>query len=150
MGPDQDRCRLVGARLLLMRNHYHMVLDTPTGNLVRGWPWLQSTYTSRYNRRHKLFGHLFQGRYKAAVLDGSDPRYFQVASTYIHLHPARAGLIRVGRERLKRYRWRSYPWFLSRRAPEWLCRERVLGSLGRDESPGTARLGVKETAQGRA
>ena len=54
----------------------------------------------------------------------------QVVSSYIHLHPARAGLIRLGRERLSRYRWSSYPWYLSRQCPAWLKRERVLGSLG--------------------
>ena len=58
--------------------------------------------------------------------------YLQVVSTYIHLNPARAGLIEIGRERLKRYRWSSYPWYLNGagQAAEWLCRERVMGSLG--------------------
>ena len=55
--------------------------------------------------------------------------YLQVVSTYIHLNPARAGLIRPGQQKLKQYRWSSYPWYLSRKAPQWLCRERVLGSL---------------------
>jgi hypothetical protein len=77
-----------------------------------------------------LFGHLFQGRFKAVVLDGSDDAYFQVASTYIHLNPARAKLIVIGRDKLKRYRWSSYPWFLSGRAPDWLCRDQVMGSVG--------------------
>ena len=116
----------------LMGNHYHLLIETPEGNLVAGMKWLQSTYTQRYNGRHKVFGHLFQGRYKAVIVDGREPMYFQVVSTYIHLNPARAGLIRIGEQRLKRYRWSSYPWYLNRaaRKPTWLHLERVMGSLG--------------------
>ena len=91
-------------------------------------------YTQRYNGRHKVFGHLFQGRYKAVVIDGNAPGYFEVVGTYIHLNPARAGLIRIGQEPLKGYRWSSYPWYLSRQGPEWLCRERVLEGLGLREN----------------
>ncbi|MGD1085556.1 MAG: transposase [Verrucomicrobiota bacterium] len=117
---------------VLMGNHYHLLLETPEGNLVAGMKWLQGTYTRRYNSRHRVFGHLFQGRYKAVVVDARQGDYLQVVSTYIHLNPARAGLIEIGRERLKRYRWSSYPWYLNRAAkgPRWLCRERVMGSLG--------------------
>jgi hypothetical protein len=98
--------------------------------------WLQSTYTSRYNRRHKLFGHLFQGRYKAVIVDEREPMYFQVVSTYIHLNPVRARLVRIGQQRLKSYRWSSYGWYLSRRGkrPTWLEVGRVMGSLGLGES----------------
>jgi putative transposase len=118
---------------VLMGNHYHLLLETPEPNLVAGMKWLQGTYTQRYNGRHECFGHLFQGRYKAVVVDGrTEESYFQVVSTYIHLNPARAGLIRVGEQRLKRYRWSSYPGYLNRagRRPVWLWTERVLGSLG--------------------
>jgi len=128
----EEACGKTGWRIhayVLMANHYHLLLETPEPNLSAGMKWLQSTYTNRYNRRHRVFGHLFQGRFKALVLDGSEPMYFQVVSTYIHLNPARAGLIRPGQQKLARYRWSSYPWYLSRKAPQWLCRERVLGSL---------------------
>jgi len=115
-----------------MGNHYHLLAETPEGNLVAGMKWLQSAYTQRYNSRHKVFGHLFQGRYKAVIVDGQEPMYFQVASTYIHLNPARAGLIRIGDERLKNYHWSSYPWYLDRagKKPEWVHCARVMGSLG--------------------
>src|SRR5437899_5930039 len=49
----------------LMGNHFHLVLETPGANLVAGMRWFLSTYTARFNRRHKLCGHLFSGRYKA-------------------------------------------------------------------------------------
>lgn len=59
----------------LMPNHFHLVLETPEPNLVIGMKWLLGTYTGRYNRRHKEFGHLFSGRYKALPVDGSGDGY---------------------------------------------------------------------------
>ena len=49
--------------LCLMANHFHVVVETPKGNLVAGMKLFLGTYTARFNRRHKLFGHLFSGRY---------------------------------------------------------------------------------------
>ena len=112
-----EACEKTGWRIhayVLMSNHYHLLVETPEGNLVEGMKWVQGAYTQRYNSRHKLFGHLFQGRYKAVIVDGQDEDYFPVVSTYIHLNPVRTGLIRIGEERLKRYRWSSYPWYLNR------------------------------------
>ena len=60
--------------LCLMPNHFHLVVETPQPNLVAGMKWLLGTYTGRFNRRHKLFGHLFSGRYKALIVDGSGTR----------------------------------------------------------------------------
>ena len=131
-----EACEKTGWRIhayVLMGNHYHLLVETPEGNLVEGMKWVQGAYTQRYNCRHKLFGHLFQGRYKAVIVDGQDDEaYFPVVSTYIHLNPARAGLIRIGAERLKRYRWSSYPWYLNRAGKRagWLSTGRVMGSLG--------------------
>jgi putative transposase len=131
-----ESCEKTGWRIhayVLMGNHYHLLAETPEANLVAGMKWLQGTYTQRYNRRRRLFGHLFQGRYKAVIVDGrKEENYFQVVSTYIHLNPARAGLIRIGKDRLKRFKWSSYPWYLSRAGsrPVWLSTEQVMGNLG--------------------
>ena len=57
----------------LMHNHFHLVLETPGANLVEGMQWLLGVYTNRFNRRQKEFGHLFSGRYKALIVDGSGP-----------------------------------------------------------------------------
>ena len=54
----------------LMRNHFHLVVETPNANLVAGMRWLLSTYTIRLNHRQKLFGHVFSGRYKAQLVEG--------------------------------------------------------------------------------
>jgi REP element-mobilizing transposase RayT len=54
----------------LVRNHFHLVVETPRPNLSLGMQWLLGTYTARFNRRRKLFGHLFSGRYKSLLVDG--------------------------------------------------------------------------------
>ena len=78
--------------LCLMGNHFHLVVETPQGNLVAGMKWLLGTYTGRFNRRHKLFGHLFSGRYKALIVDDSGG-YLRTVCDYVHLNPARARLL---------------------------------------------------------
>ena len=135
---------------VLMANHYHLLVETPEGNLAAGMKWFQGTYTQRYNARHEVFGHLFQGRYKALIVDGSVDEYFQVVSTYIHLNPARAGLIRIGKDALSVYRWSSYPRYLSRssgRSP-WLQVARVLGSVGIGWTTRAGARGTKRTSRG--
>ena len=61
----------------LMSNHFHLVLETPRANLVEGMKWLLGTYTIRFNRRHKLSGHLFAGRYKSLLIDGTTLGYLR-------------------------------------------------------------------------
>jgi REP element-mobilizing transposase RayT len=112
----------------LMPNHFHLVVETPQGNLVAGMQWLLGTYTGRFNRRHKLFGHLFSGRYKALIVDGSGDGYLKTVCDYVHLNPARARLV-AAEAPLRAYRWSSFPEYLkvaSKRVP-WLRVERLLG-----------------------
>jgi REP element-mobilizing transposase RayT len=77
--------------LCLMGNHFHLVVETPQGNLVAGMKWFLDTYTSRFNRRHKLFGRLFSGRYKALMVDGSGNGYLKTVCDSVHLSPTRQG-----------------------------------------------------------
>ncbi len=114
---------------VLMGNHYHLLLETPEANLVEGMKWLQGTYTQRFNSRHKLWGHLLQGRYKAMVVEPSGGNYFSTLGSYIHLNPARANLLGDGT--LANYRWSSFPLYLQpSKRPDWLVVDRVLGELG--------------------
>jgi len=121
----------------LMGNHYHLLIETPSANLVDGMRRLQSTYTKRFNLRHQQWGHLFQSRYKTLLVDpGGD--YFKTVSGYIHLNPARAGLFDLKNGSLSDYRWSSYPLYLGLSSrPEWLSVDRTLGSHGvADDSAG--------------
>jgi len=114
--------------LCLMPNHFHLVVETPQANLVAGMKWLLGTYTARFNRRHKISGHLFSGRYKALIVDGSGNGYLKTVCDYVHLNPARAKLL--GREQaLSEYRWSSWPEYLKSpgQRPAWLRVDRLLG-----------------------
>jgi len=95
----------------LMSNHFHLVVETPRANLVSGMKWFLGTYTMRFNRRHSLTGHLFAGRYKSLLLDGSSSDYLRAACDYVHLNPVRAGLTGAG-QALQTYRWSSYAAYL--------------------------------------
>ncbi len=113
----------------LMSNHFHLVVETPLGNLVAGMKWLLGTYTIRFNARHRLRGHLFAGRYKSVVVDDADHHYLRRVSDYVHLNPARAGLISQS-EPLEAYPWSSYRAYLQKKRPPWLRVDRVLGEHG--------------------
>jgi len=123
----------------LMRNHFHLVVETPQPNLVAGMQWFLGTYTARFNRRHKLFGHLFSGRYKSLIVDGSGSGYLRTVCDYVHLNPARAKLLKP-EEKLSAYAWSSYPVYLRApsRRPAWLRVDRLLGECGirRDDRQG--------------
>lgn len=136
---------------VLMGNHYHLLIQTPAPNLVLGMKWLQGTYTQRFNSRHKVSGHLFQGRYKALNIDEEDRTHLQVVSTYIHLNPVRAKLIRGASEPLRAYRWSSYPAYLSapKKRPPWLRVDRVLGSLRFQADNARTRRGYEAYLEGR-
>jgi REP element-mobilizing transposase RayT len=123
----------------LMRNHFHLVMETPQPNLVAGMKWLLGVYTKRFNIRHKLCGHLFAGRYKALVVDGSGNGYLRTVCDYVHLNPVRAKLLPAD-ARLESFVWSSYAEYLKppgKRA-SWLRVERLLGEkqIPRDSPAG--------------
>jgi REP-associated tyrosine transposase len=128
----------------LMSNHFHLVVETPRGNLAEGMKWLLGTYTSRFNRKHKLFGHVFSGRYKALPVDGSGTGYLKSACDYVHLNPVRAGVL-LPEQPLQAYRWSSYPLYLDlpQRRPSWLRTDRLLGEWG---IPGDTAAGRQQFA----
>jgi len=123
----------------LMRNHFHLVVETPNGNLVAGMKWFLSAYTLRYNHRNKRFGHVFSGRYKALIVDGSGNGYLRTVCDYVHLNPVRAKLLKVS-QRLLEYPWSSFGLYLAsaRYRPAWLRVDRLLGEHGiqKDDSAG--------------
>lgn len=127
----------------LMPNHFHLAVETPQPTLVAGMKWFVGTYTGRFNRRHKQFGHLFSGRYKSLIVDGSGSGYLRTVCEYVHLNPARASLLQP-EQPLREYRWSSWPEYLraTGKRPEWLRVDRVLGEAGipKDSAAGRREL----------
>ena len=74
---------------VLMSNHFHLLIHTPQANLSEFMRHFNISYTSAFNRRHKRCGHLYQGRYKALLIDADN--YLLAVSRYIHLNPIRTG-----------------------------------------------------------
>jgi len=134
----------------LMRNHFHLVLETPNANLVAGMQWFLSTYTLRLDHRQRLFGHVFSGRYKALVVDGSGNGYLRTACDYVHLNPVRAKLLRP-EQRLLEYPWSSFGWYLAAKneRPEWLRVDRLLGEHGIQEDSTAGRRQFEQRMQAR-
>ena len=134
----------------LVPNHFHLVLETPQPTLVAGMKWLLGTYTGRFNRRHRQFGHLFSGRYKALLVDGGKPGYLKTVCDYVHLNPVRAGLIRPAQS-LDHFRWSSYPLYLAppRQRPAWLRVDRLLGEWRIPKDSAAGRRAFAQRLEGR-
>lgn len=138
-----EACQKTGWQIhawCLMPNHFHLVVETPLGNLVAGMKWLLGTYTGRFNRRHRLPGHLFSGRYKALIVDGSGNAYLRTVCDYVHLNPARAKLV-TPEQKLNTYSWSSLRWYEqpARKRPGWLRVDRLLGEHGIPEDSSAGR-----------
>ena len=144
---DHDRRRFLeqlrsaldmfGVRLhayVLMSNHFHLIIETPKANLSEFMRQFNISYTGYYNRRHRRIGHLYQGRFKAIVVDKDS--YLLELSRYVHLNPIRikAKAQRAQTDRIQeisRYQWSSLPGYLDRkRKVSWITYEAVLGYVG--------------------
>ena len=129
-----EACGSCGWRVhawVLMDNHFHLLLETPQANLVAGMKWLLGVFSQGWNRARGRKGHVFQGRYKAVPVSGSeaDRYYFRIVADYIHLNPARAGLAGGLHGKLADYRWSSLAGYARGTGPEWLEMDRVLQSF---------------------
>lgn len=110
---------------VVMRNHFHLALETPEPNLVAGMHWLQSTFATRFNRLRGENGHLFQGRYQAILLENASALLRVV--NYIHLNPVRAGVVPFAQVAM--FRWSSLSAFGKADRPAWLHANTVLTEL---------------------
>jgi len=114
---------------MLMDNHFHLFLKTPSADLSAGMHDLNSGYATWFNRRHGRSGSLYQGRFKAILVE--DESYAGTLSRYIHLNPFRAKMVKRPEDHV----WGSYRHFLnSRGAPEWLDWQVVLDEIGKNRS----------------
>lgn len=111
---------------VVMRNHYHLAVETPEPNLVAGMHWLQSTFATRFNRLRQERGHLFQGRYQALVVENATALGRVV--DYIHLNPVRAGIVSI--EQLAAFRWCSLGRLIKATGCKGLTAERWLEQHG--------------------
>jgi REP element-mobilizing transposase RayT len=118
----------------LMSNHYHLVLETPEPNLSRGMRQLNGVYTQRFNRRHQQVGHVFQGRFKAILVD-RDP-YLLELCRYVVLNPVRAGMV----PEPGAWPWSSYRGTAGLAAgPAWLTTDWLLAQLAERRQDARAR-----------
>ena len=148
LGEMVSQFNLVLHVLVLMDNHYHLLVELREANLSRAAQWLNVSYSLWFNRRHGRCGHLFQGRFKSVIVDAK--QWGLGLSRYIHLNPVRTGklgLSKTGQQRmragassapeaavvrkrtsqLRRYRWSSYRAYIGlAKAPEWLECQTVL------------------------
>jgi REP-associated tyrosine transposase len=123
---------------VLMGNHFHLLVQTPKANLSEFMRHFYIAYTGAYNRRHKRVGHLYQGRYKAILVEGYI--YLLELSRYLHLNPIRIkphkgkGFAEQRRV-LEKYRWSSLRGYLKASEREsWVNYDEVLGQVGGSRS----------------
>jgi REP-associated tyrosine transposase len=109
----------------LMSNHYHILIETPDGNLCEGMRQLNGIYTQKFNRRHGRVGHVFQGRFKSILVEKDS--YLLELCRYIVLNPVRAEIV----TRPEDYPWSSFT-FTARpgKGPEFLFTDWVLAQFG--------------------
>ena len=137
---------------VLMKNHFHLLVETPEPNLSAGMQWLGVSYTVWFNRRHERSGHLFQGRFKSIIVD---PAAWSVSlSHYLHLNPIRISSLKLGKadraaaampgmpapdpdlvrkrlDRLRDFPWSSYRAYIGAAAcPEWLHCKHIMDQMG--------------------
>jgi putative transposase len=123
----QEACEFWHLRVAaycLMPNHYHLLVQTPNGNLSRCMRHIDGVYTQRFNRRHGHDGPLFRGRYKALLIEADT--YLLQLVRYLHRNPLGAGLVK----NLEDYPWSSHPGYLSSGSQwKWLYKDAVGGMI---------------------
>jgi REP element-mobilizing transposase RayT len=114
----------------LMGNQPHLVIETPHPNLTSAMKWLLGTRPSASIASTSAGVYLFGGHSRAQLIDERSSSYLRAACDYVHLNPARAGLV-TGAEKLESYSWSSYPAYCNPRLrPSWLRVDRLLGEHG--------------------
>jgi len=117
-----------------MSNHYHLVVETVEGNLSQGMRQLNGVYTQHVNRRYQRVGHVFQGRYKAILVEKEG--YLLELSRYVVLNPVRAGIVADAGQ----WSWSSYAAMVGEAAaPPWLQTDWILSQFGEQRAVALAR-----------
>ena len=117
-----------------MSNHYHLVIETAEANLSAGMRQLNGVYTQKVNRRHQRVGHVFQGRFKAILVERDS--YLLELGRYVVLNPVRAGMVK----HVRQWKWSSYHAMVGTAlCPEWLHTDWVLSQFGASRARQNAR-----------
>lgn len=117
-----------------MSNHYHLVVETVEGNLSQGMRQLNGVYTQSMNRKHRRVGHVFQGRYKAIIVEKD--AYLLELARYVVLNPVRARMVK----NINDWRWSSYPAMIgNEEPPPWLQTDWILGQFGKQRKRAITR-----------
>jgi REP element-mobilizing transposase RayT len=135
-----DRFGFIIHAFVLMDNHYHILIETPHANLSASMKYINGAYTQKFNKRHSTVGHLFQGRYKAFVVDRNTRNtYYTELIRYIHLNPWRAKIIK----RLDDFKYSSHSALADKRWAArwkvWYDRKTVLREFGNSEESAISR-----------
>lgn len=120
----------------LMGNHYHLLLETPEGNLSRGMRHLNGVWSQCFNRRHRKVSHVFQGRYKGIIVQRES--YLLELARYVVLNPVRAGLVNAVHE----WPWSSYGAMLvgsGAESPVWLETDWLLAQFSHTRGEAVSR-----------
>ena len=140
-----DRFNWVCYSYCLMDNHYHLFIETPEGNLSQGMRQLNGVYTQRFNRYHNRVGHLYQGRYKAILVQKE--AYFLELSRYIVLNPVRARMVNAPQE----WPWSNYRATIGlASAEDWLNTTRVLAAFGAKKKSQAIRQFIDFVSRGKS
>jgi len=128
----------------LMTNHYHLMIETPFGNLSLIMKYINSSYATYFNIKRKRAGHLLQGRYKSILIEADS--YVAELSRYMHLNPVRARMVKFPED----YIWSSYCFYIEGSEPSWLTTRFILGYFGTEgsESRRNYRLFVNDKVAG--
>ena len=118
---------------VLMTNHYHLLIETPHANLANVMHYVNASYTGYVNRKRKRSGHLFQGRYKAVLIERD--RYLLELSRYIHLNPVRAKTV----EKPEDYPYSSYRSFVSKNREDLVYQDLILDMISKDRKKAPMR-----------
>jgi len=119
----REKYRFLLHAYVLMGNHYHLIIETPEGNLGRAMHYINSSYATYTNVKRKRSGHLFQGRYKAILVDRES--YLLELSRYVHLNPVRAKMA----DTPQAYRYSSYHAYINEKGGALVHTGTVLGMI---------------------
>jgi len=129
----QDKYDFLLHCYVLMTNHYHLIIETPKANLNKIMHYINGSYTTYFNRNQGRNGHLFQGRYKAILVDVD--RYLLELSRYLHLNPVRGRLVK----RPEEYGYSSYRAYITKEKDEIVYRDRIWGMISGDGRNGAQK-----------